>query len=747
MRTTVTVAVVALMAVSMASGNLRAYAIDPVRADWSGKADPEDGVSEILTINFDEPITASLFCGSPGAGGSYNVDIYAYPGGVNPLAHGDTISPGDHKWATCTLYVDEPDSFIKGRQVEVRWTRSGADSIQYYYDSTDRYKYGEMPNDIVPNPTDLCMRLYGRMDTVDDRWWASVNFGNEPNVDTALARADAIGIKWLRDDLEKMHAWEDDTHPAMNIYRRYEDRYNVLGILCYGSDDSLKSSRGSKPCDTFWRAIYPPQNLYKSVTSDSNWWAGYCESIMGRMPKFKYWEVWPEANAYWCWRDPDIAHYQGSSGLTNDSIDTPRERCSLYVRMCCIAESTAHALGGGRKVVGGATYRLRDSNEELTVSSGVDWLRDMFDLAEQRYGGIENCFDIASVHPYMHVVDTAHPDAQVFWFDETRFTRDLDTARWALRQAGYPGMELWASEIGWPRWYNKDSSFSQTDTLLQARNLCEFFTSSMARQADPRGGYDRAFWYELSAYRSTPHDRILTEGFGLLDTCPNLPRLPNSWAFEQLGAVLTGKRFNGRVMNGDTAVDNHLRMYEFEDTTGKRTWVCWTDEVAAAVTPVPVRNDEVDTVALAYNSTPPASQKDAEPTGWLNIALQPRPAFVIETGAASRPDLVVDSVKYVLRAPDTVLAWVTNRGNRATPRQSPGNQPYPTWAVLYANGDSLTQQVYTDSIGVSQQVMFTFSPGIAQPAAVLFAVKVNPAQTYVELGTDDNSGYRLKTQP
>jgi hypothetical protein len=124
--------------------------------------------------------------------------------------------------------------------------------------------------------------------------------------------------------------------------------------------------------------------------------------------------------------------------------------------------------------------------------------------------------------------------------------------------------------------------------------------------------------------------------------------------------------------------------------------------------------------------------------------------FVTETGTASRPDLVVDSVKYI-PPPDTIAvrAWVTNRGNRATPLQSPGMVPYPTWAVLYANGDSLTQRVYTGSIAVMQQVPFAFSRDTVQTPqpALLLAVRVNPGQSYVELGTDDNSGYRLKAQP
>jgi len=126
-QTAMTAAVIALIA-SVASGNIRAYAIDPVRADWSGKADPRPdyGVSQFLTINFDEPITASLFCGAVGNGGRYHVSILTCPGG-HEIASGDTVCPGDHRWAVCTLLVSRPDSFIKGRRIEVRWTRSGSD--------------------------------------------------------------------------------------------------------------------------------------------------------------------------------------------------------------------------------------------------------------------------------------------------------------------------------------------------------------------------------------------------------------------------------------------------------------------------------------------------------------------------------------------------------------------------------------------------------------------------------------------
>ena len=116
--------------VSLSPGLVRSYSVEPRSASesgWTPWLEPNNYVSEILTVAFDLPITASLFCGNPGAGGGYNVSVLTYPGGYE-IASGDTTNPGDHTWATCSLDVLEPDSFIKGRKVEVRWTRGGSDS-------------------------------------------------------------------------------------------------------------------------------------------------------------------------------------------------------------------------------------------------------------------------------------------------------------------------------------------------------------------------------------------------------------------------------------------------------------------------------------------------------------------------------------------------------------------------------------------------------------------------------------------
>jgi hypothetical protein len=130
---------------SVSSALVRTYSVEPRTASESGWTPLYGNVSEVITVAFDLPITASLFAGSPGAGGSYDVDIYAYPGGINALAYAHNIGgTQNHQWLNCSLTVSYPDSFIKGRQVEVRWTRSGQDSIQYYTNIGTAYTYGFM---------------------------------------------------------------------------------------------------------------------------------------------------------------------------------------------------------------------------------------------------------------------------------------------------------------------------------------------------------------------------------------------------------------------------------------------------------------------------------------------------------------------------------------------------------------------------------------------------------------------------
>jgi hypothetical protein len=203
-------------------------------------------------------------------------------------------------------------------------------------------------------------------------------------------------------------------------------------------------------------------------------------------------------------------------------------------------------------------------------------------------------------------------------------------------------------------------------------------------------------------------------------------------------------------MDSDTAVDNQVRMYEFEvPTTLKRTWVCWRDGEAeqSVGAKLPVRTNSLAAKSLTYCRTPPAFSPKVNDDGWLSMDLTSRPVFISEKTSPQRPDLEVFSVRFV-QVGSVVRAWVTNHGTRATPVRSGSRVPYPTWNVLRANCDSLAQMVRTTAVAVDQQAESTLDLDQSRlPDTVLFSVTVNPSQTYVELGTDDNNGYALMARP
>ena len=170
------------VATSVACGLVRSYSVEPKTAALSGWTDtirPYNYVSEVITTNFDELDSVSgsyceLFGGSLGAGGPYHVSVRTYPGGAE-IASGSNTNPGDHKWIRFKLSVLYPESVIKGKQLEFRFTRSNGDSLMYYY-AENAYDYGhiiigggqlQQPPGTAP---DLCMRVYARLRPTTPGW-------------------------------------------------------------------------------------------------------------------------------------------------------------------------------------------------------------------------------------------------------------------------------------------------------------------------------------------------------------------------------------------------------------------------------------------------------------------------------------------------------------------------------------------------------------------------------------------------
>ncbi len=172
----VVVAVLVALIPSSGLGLTQAYSVEPVTAAWSGMADPHPdyGVSQIITCNFDEldsTCYVELFVGANGDTGSYKLEIKE---GNTLVASQAGVSPGrDYAWLMFGDIQMEPgESFTKGKQYEFRFTRAGADSIEYYWDAENPYpKYGWMKvGGTDEYGLDLCMRAYGQQDSVSSDW-------------------------------------------------------------------------------------------------------------------------------------------------------------------------------------------------------------------------------------------------------------------------------------------------------------------------------------------------------------------------------------------------------------------------------------------------------------------------------------------------------------------------------------------------------------------------------------------------
>ncbi|MBM3331538.1 hypothetical protein FJY68_06755 [candidate division WOR-3 bacterium] len=740
-----------------------AYDVRPVKSSlsgWTRTVPGQDYVSQLITCNFDSLSHVELFVGELGSdGGGYHVG--AYEGGIE-LTGAQGVQHQPRSWVRFENW-SERAAFTRGRQYEFRFTRSEKDSIHYHYDSACEYNYGHM---IAPHPTlippscDLAMRVYGRTKTVARSFWGGFaklppwNGWDKPNrrdswrtymSQTGWGTA-PFDCNW-EEHQPTSDAWHfEDTEAHISLIRATGAQ--PVGILV--KSPLWGSSRQDStwvPDGDSWIWGYGPvaygasRNLWPD-SGETNYYACWIDSLLNHADSVHTWIVWNEPNdttnksgsTGW-WRRPNYLQYEsGFDGL--------RGLCLLYMRMCYVANqrlrrNPAHAHD---RLLVGAMHRDTFWNDTNLVS-GVDWLDMCYKIAKDSNWGI--FWDGVAVHPYQEQRPEFSPEDLEF---------SAETLRAVMRGHGDDDGELWNSEFGWNR---RADGFPRA---YDANNLCEAYVTSLSLSASlgAGGGYDRLCWW-VPYWPSDSGGRKPVEWNWLwlqddADPTDSVSLLPQSgyYAFKQSCAILVGRRFNRRVVTGDTAVDNHARIYEFEDTTTlqKRTWVCWADgDMKRSIRArLPVRTDQLAGESLAYSSKTPTFTPRVADDGWLSLDLNTRPIFIHEVGSPERPDLRVDSVRFVSEN-RSVRAWVTNHGTRATPVRS-GRLAYPTWAVLKADGDSVGQAVWSKSAGENQGVDFGFELGRTElPDTVLLSVTVNPEQSFVELETDDNTGYTLIVEP
>ncbi|MEO0079770.1 MAG: hypothetical protein ABIK44_03735, partial [candidate division WOR-3 bacterium] len=655
---------------------LKSYEVQPVKAAWSGKVsgDEDYGVGQVITCNFDSICYCELFVGYLGQNSQnkFRAEVWEVNGplvarkyDVNPPDH-------DHKWLRFNLEPVPGQKFMRGKQYLVKFTRPG-DSIQFYYDMRDPYPYGEIPDDIVPNPADLACRIYGVMKPVPDSFWGGFAklplwLGHGvPNRrrawDDSLRKTD---IGWMPFDIQ----WQEAESLSLN--------WNFYDIDAHIGH--IAESVGAKPVAIFTRtpkwastrvdshrvvntdggetwvydtSVYcAPRNLW--VQGDDNYWVRFLEAVITHHDRYESlnggriwrpadsihtWIIWNEPNdtcilnltniTGW-WRRPNIAYLEGFDGL--------RGLVTLYMRMAWLAhqvitQSPGHA---DDRILVGAVHRDTWRNP-LFLVSGVDWVDMCYRVTEDSGWGI--FWDGVAVHPYQE---------QHFGFSPEELEFSAETLRAVMRHYEDYGGELWDTEMGWNR--RHEGLPDSTD----ARNLGESYVTALASQAllGAGGGYDRLAWW-LPYWPDTASWNWLWLRDNPLDSTSLVPQ-KGYYAFKQACSTLTGKRFNQRVLLGDVR-DDSVRIYEFEEPlTHKRTWVAWKNQTTTegneppVAVRIPVRSDTLTYVGLDYDGNPPTGTKVAKTDGWLDMNLAVRPVFLAEQSDTARPDLRVDSVWVVL---------------------------------------------------------------------------------------------------
>ncbi len=116
-----------IVVVTAAVASVTAYHVEPRTAAMSGKVsgDPQTGgVSQEVVACWDSLERVELFAGARGNGGAYHVTVYD---GSTPVMSSDGTQTQNESWVKFENWNTQV-AFTKGKQLTIKFTRSGLDS-------------------------------------------------------------------------------------------------------------------------------------------------------------------------------------------------------------------------------------------------------------------------------------------------------------------------------------------------------------------------------------------------------------------------------------------------------------------------------------------------------------------------------------------------------------------------------------------------------------------------------------------
>ena len=207
--------VVLLLVATAAQAGVRVYDVDVYKNvnAWTHH-EPNHWVSQSFVSTVDSMVYAEWFVGAPndtGEGKEYVFQILTYPA-LGLLYEGRHVSgPSinyEYVHANLTRIGDEP--LIKGKTYVLKVYHSAGESLNYYYDERNTYKYGHLnpqlgdqshPEEYFPN--DLCARIEGVNRPVSREYFGmNENLSGDRNSglpwSMLLPLEDSVGVRWHR---------------------------------------------------------------------------------------------------------------------------------------------------------------------------------------------------------------------------------------------------------------------------------------------------------------------------------------------------------------------------------------------------------------------------------------------------------------------------------------------------------------------------------------------------------------------
>ncbi len=779
---------------STAYGLLKAYEVEPVKAQWSGWTDtmpPNNRVSQTVTCCWDSTVYVELFTGQ-GSGEEYQVDMLTYPGGF-PVAEGYRTDPRSYVWVHFDLNTTYPESIIRGRKYEIRFTRAGQARLNYYFQHGDPYPYGKLRlGGYEQTDQDLCMRVYAKagvdgifavQSVIGWKWGSTEPFDME-NWPYCIEREDEVGVQydklgygfwsivqpvrdswrwWWMDSLVGLFA-RSGVQPTMSLCRSATDwsygtvswKHGVVKNLYFGVMDSNNylaryvyemvyryGPRGQywqehnvpyKPLMLYECASEPAVAAFQSANSDPRYhWKGY-------------WMYEPDSG--WLWIT-DAAYRriydEWRDRYPNETFPWANRRkgsfLEVYSRYVIVVDSAVKWAASElwvpeESIPRIAGYCVCPSQENSEGYSPSEWLEGY-----EEYG-VDEFFDVASYHSYHDVPEDYEPD--------------LNGLRYEFNDIGFEPRTFWHTEAGWPTVASTREGLDLADTLKAIR-LVESYALMQAANALPAYSLEQLTWFVFTArYLRDGQSNNWWHRWGITDSTPGASgfrMFKPAYAYQQWRNLSQDASFEERLPSVNP--QDPVQILQYEDGEGRKMWISWR-QLEFPTTDEPIRipacSPVVDTFRSAYDANPGSGPASCEQDGWLELTVNHRPIIVVEQPEVSRPDLVVDSVVLVpehpfVGGPLTIKTWVRNHGNRATPGyMAPDSvdEENPTRVSFYCNEEPIGEAIRSRSIGVGETAVLEFFwPGVPphQAGPALFYAVANQDQEYVELDMGDNAGY------